>query len=130
MKKLNPALLAASVLGALAGFVLTNSVNFGFCQHDQYSCRDVFNSFGDPLMYGMGALALVFLLLLLAPRAWEAWRKFAVWFVPLATVLFIFYPEPGSGDLFSPYPETVFKWASGLYIVVSLFIILLEARKK
>lgn len=78
----------------------------------------------------MGALAIVFLLLLLFPRAWKLWKKFAIWFIPLATLLFIFYPEPGSGDLFSPYPETVFKWVSGAYVVISLALIRIATAKK
>ncbi|MDP1707354.1 MAG: hypothetical protein Q8L30_02265 [bacterium] len=74
--------------------------------------------------YGMGALAIVFFVLLFAQYAFSAWKKFAVWFIPLAALLFIFYPDPSSGDLFSPYPEQVFQWVSGLYVFISLLIII------
>src|SRR3989344_928766 len=66
------------------------------------------------LFYGMSALSLVFLVLLFLPQAFSAWKKFAVWFIPIATLIFIFYPDPSSGDYFSPYPEQVFQWASAL----------------
>jgi hypothetical protein len=122
--------LLLSLVGFSIGYVLTNSIYFGLCSHDQYVCREIFNKIGGPLIYGMGALAIVFLVLLFSKNTWGAWKKFAMWFVPLATLLFIFYPEPGSGDLFSPYPETIFKWVSGIYVVISLVIILMASLKK
>ncbi|SRR3989344_1471667 len=115
--------LALAFIGFGGGFLLTNSVSFQLCSHDKYSCRELLNNIGDPLFYGMPALALVFLILLFVPRAFPAWKKFAIWFVPLAALLFIVYPEPGSGDLFSPYPEQVFQWVSAAYIVISVSII-------
>ena len=75
------------------------------------------------LYYGMPALALIFLILLFTPKAFPAWKKFAIWFVPLAALLFAFYPGPGGNDLFSPYPEQVFRWVSCLYVIISLLII-------
>jgi len=78
----------------------------------------------------MAALAVVFFILLLVPRAWTAWKKFAIWYVPLATLLFIFYQDPGSGNLVSPYAETVFIWVSGIYVVVSGVVIALSAKGK
>ena len=77
----------------------------------------------------MSALAIVFLILLFLPSSFSAWKKFAKWFVPLATLLFIFYPEPGSGDFFSPYPEQVFKWVSVIYVVASVLIIAIHFLK-
>jgi hypothetical protein len=117
-------LLAISLIGFGIGYVLTNSTIFNLCLHDQYVCRALLNRIGDPLFYGMGALAIVFFVLFFTPQAFSAWKKFAIWFVPLATLLFIFYPDPGSGDLFSPYPEQVFQLVSGLYVFISLAVII------
>ncbi|OGJ01292.1 hypothetical protein A3G53_00595 [Candidatus Nomurabacteria bacterium RIFCSPLOWO2_12_FULL_44_11] len=83
----------------------------------------------ESFFYGMSALTLIFLILLFIPRAFPTWKKFAVWFIPLATLLFIFYPDPGSGDYFSPYPEQVYKWVSILYVVISIGIITFSASK-
>jgi hypothetical protein len=116
-------LLAFSLIGFGIGYVLTNSTIFNLCSHDQYACRALLNRIGDPLFYGMGALALVFFILLFSPRTFYVWKKFAIWFVPLAALLFIFYTDPGSGDLFLPYPEQVFQWVSGFYVLVSAVII-------
>ena len=123
MKKAIFFLLIFSLVGFGVGYTLTNSTVFGYCSHDQYSCRELLNRIGDPLFYGMAALSLVFLILVFRPQAFPAWKKFAIWFIPLATLLFIFYNGPSSGDYFSPYPEQVFKWVSILYVVASLAII-------
>lgn len=123
MKNLVILLLVISIVGFLAGLFLKNSTEVGLCLISEPSCINSMTRAGNSLFYGMGALALVFLVLLFSPRAVSAWKKFAMWFVPLATLLFIFYPEPGSGDLFSPYPEQVFQWTSLLYVIVSLIII-------
>src|SRR3989344_3859201 len=127
-------LFACSLAGLGIGYVLTNSVGFGLCISNgvvsEASCINFYERVGDPLFYGIGALALVFLILLFVPRAFSAWKKFAVWFVPLAALLFIFYPDPGSGDYFSPYPEQVFQWVSAFYVLVSLTIIVIAALRR
>ncbi len=126
--------LIGSFLGFCVGYILTNSVEFRICIYEGLkrdpACLNFFERIGDPLFYGMGALSIVFLLLIFMPKAFPAWNKFAVWFVPLAAFLFIFYPDPGSGDLFSPYPETVFRWVSGAYVVISAAVILRASLKK
>ncbi|KKT14132.1 MAG: hypothetical protein UW83_C0036G0003 [Parcubacteria group bacterium GW2011_GWD1_44_9] len=120
-------LLALSAIGFGVGYILTNSTQFNICIANKVvtdaACINFYERVGDPLFYGMGALTIVFLILLFLPQAFPAWKKFAIWFIPLATLLFIFYPDPGSGDYFSPYPEQVFRWVSGLYVLVSLIIV-------
>jgi len=127
IKKLILSMLGTSLVGFGIGYVFTNSTIFGLCSHNQYSCRDFFNGTGDPFFYGMGALALVFLLLLAVPQAFPAWKKFAIWFVPIAAILFATYSDPASGDFISPYPETVFKWVSALYVLISVIIIAMHS---
>jgi|SRR3990167_1888306 len=75
---------------------------------------------GEALYYGMGALSVVFLILFIFPKSNNSWKRFAWWFIPIAILLFATYK--GSG-YFSPYPEQVFRWVSGLYILVSLIIV-------
>ncbi|RJR13597.1 hypothetical protein C4585_01825 [Candidatus Parcubacteria bacterium] len=128
-------LLVFSVLGLVVGYLLTNSYDFGFCFADltsntfDVSCHNLFERIGEPLLYGTGALSLIFLLLLFVPQAFPAWKKFAIWFVPLAAIIFIVYPEPGSSDFIAPYPEQVFQWVSALYVLVSLIIIIRNSMK-
>ncbi len=109
------------------GYIFTNSIQLSICLSNETvveaSCINFYERLGDPMFYGGGALSLVFLILLFLPSAFGTWKKFAVWFVPLAALLFAFYPDPGSGDFLSPYPEQVFKWVSVLYVLVGLGII-------
>ena len=130
-------LLPLGVFAAVAsatGYVLTNSVKFGICVANETvteaSCINFYERVGDPVFFGMGALAIVFFVLTFFPKAWGAWKKFATWFVPVAALIFIFYKDPGSMNLVSPYAETVFMWVSGIYIGVSLVIIARSAFKK
>jgi|SRR3989344_5166434 len=129
-------LLAISILGFGIGYILTNSYNFTLCYANletntfDVSCHSLYEAIGNPLFYGMGALAIVFFILLFASHAFSVWKKFAIWFVPLAALLFIFYPDPGSGDFFSPYAEQIYQWISGLYVLVSLVIIAIASLRK
>ena len=116
-RKMTLAALVLSLAGLVAGYsILQSDLNAGMT-------GEMLVRLGKGLFYGMGALAIVFLLLLFIPRAFPTWKKFAIWFIPIAALLFIAYPEPGSGDYFSPYPEQVFQWVSALYVLVSLIII-------
>lgn len=130
----NKLFLASSFLLSALGFVFTNSVKFGFCISNQevreVLCINFFERVGDPLFYGGLALFAVFVLLTFLPQAFNTWKKFATWFIPLAILLFIFYPNPGAGDYFSPYPEQVFKWTSILYVAISTIVIGLVSVKK
>lgn len=134
MKSLAWWFLPISLLGLGVGYVLTNSVEFGICIANSTvtdaRCLNLYERVGDPMFYGFGALTVVFLILLFLPQAVSSWKKFAVWFVPLTTLLFIWYPEPGSGDLFSPYPEQVFQWVSGLYVLISAGVIFRASTQK
>jgi hypothetical protein len=129
MKKEISFFLVVSFVGFLSGYILSNSASFGICASNAYECRDLFNRIGDPLLYGMGALSLVFVILLFFTRAVSAWKKFAGWFIPLAAILFAVYPQPGAWDFLSPDPETLFKWISISYVVISVAIIVGVALK-
>lgn len=116
--------LILSIIGFVIGIFLLKFYECG----NSISCYNL-TTRSFAIFYGMPALALVFLVLLFRPQAFPAWKKFAVWFIPLATLLFVFYSGPSSGDYFSPYPEDVFKWVSILYVVASIFVISKALRK-
>ena len=128
-KKITILSLLFSLLFLGCGLVLENSTELSLCAVSEPSCIDNLTRIGDGLLYGMSALAFVFFLLLFLPSAFPAWKKFAVWFIPIAALFFIFYTDPGSGDYFSPYPVQVFKWVSVLYVVLSVIIISLNSLK-
>ena len=117
MKRNTSLFLMLSLAGSVAGYLILQS------DLHASATGDMLVRLGKGLVYGSSALALIFLILVFTPQAFPAWKKFAIWFVPLAALLFAFYPGPGGNDLFSPYPEQVFRWVSGLYVIISILII-------
>lgn len=125
VKKITFGLLFLSLIGWGIGVFL---LKFYACGNSIFCYNLTTRSFA--LYYGMPALALVFFILIFTQQAFPAWKKFAIWFIPLATLLFIFYPDPGSGDYFSPYPEQIFRWVSILYVIISILIIAFRAIRR
>ncbi len=108
----------ASLVGYVVGYYLVRVYDCGmsmFCYNLETK------SFA--LYYAMPALAIVFFALFLFPGAVSAWKKFSIWYLPVAALFFVFYGPPASGDFFSPYPEQVFRWLSWIYVVISIAII-------
>lgn len=123
MKKGTSLFLVLSLAGTVIGYLILQS------DLHASATGDILVRLGKGLIYGSTALAFIFLILLFTPHAFPAWKKFAIWFVPLAALLFAFYPGPGANDLFSPYPEQIFRWVSVLYVIISLLIIASTFRK-
>lgn len=127
-------LFVSSSIFSVLGYLFTKSYTLGICLSNKVenlydaSCHALYSGIGNPLFYGMGALAIVFLTLIFVPNAANAWKKFAKWYIPIATLIFIFYPQPGSGDLFSPYPEQVYQWLSGAYVAISALILIFKRK--
>jgi len=65
-------------------YIFLNAYPFGLCVKYDPECHRLLMDNGIRLFYGMGALALVFLILLFVPQAVSAWKKFAIWYVPIA----------------------------------------------
>jgi len=112
-------MLGVSMVLTLSGLYFSKFYECGY----SLDCYWLFTRVGDPLLYGGLALSVVFALLLLIPSGFAVWKKFAIWFVPLAVLLFIFYPEPGAWDFLSPMPEQLFQWVSIFYVAVSAILI-------
>lgn len=113
------------VVTALSAAITAASYYLGWIYSCGYSiaCYNFTFHLTHPIFYGGLALSIVFVLLIAFPKAYGAWKKFAIWFVPLAALLFVFYPTPGSGDFLTPMPEQLFQWVSALYVVISGIII-------
>jgi len=130
MKKKLIIILILSIAASVCGYVLQNSYKFKLCFADastntyDVSCHTLLMRLGDPLFYGMTVLSVVFLALIFIPSAFNAWRKFAIWSVPLMAIIFTFYKGPQGGFMDpTPYPKQVFLWLSIFYAIVSLGII-------
>ncbi|XKT74547.1 MAG: hypothetical protein ACJKTH_00420 [Patescibacteria group bacterium UBA2163] len=117
-----------SVAGAIAGYFFNHSYQFGIC-YINYETRVMdtscpFPLLGDQLFYPSIALAIVFFLLFFIPQAVHAWRKFAVWYIPIAIILIWWPDESSSGgwDL-GPSNSEFALILSSLYVGVSLGVI-------
>lgn len=133
-------LLMVSMLTAIAGYIFANSYTFGVCHADyatntfDVSCHIFFNKLGDPIQYGFTALSIIFALLVFFPVAFSSWLKFAIWYVPLAAILFAIAPTPGGGigaapSVIGPSPEQIYLWGSAIYVLVSMVIIARAMRR-
>jgi len=126
--------LVLSVVGAGVGYVFDNNYEYGLCYRNDIthtrdtSCNNFYNSIGESLTPGMTALAAVLLILILLPRAFPAWKKFAVWAIPITAFIFLIQPESNSGGFmggvgFGPTNLQVYKWGSIIFFVLSALII-------
>ena len=118
--------LVFSVAGIGVGYWLGYSYESGLCYADfesntfDVSCHQLYNKIGGSLFYSMQAIALVFLVLLFVPHAFNAWKKFAIWFLPLMFIYFAIYENQG---FFSVPEESVYRFLSVVYAALSLAII-------
>ena len=122
----------SSVMVAV-GYVLTRSYQYGLCYSNldtnsyDVVCHQGFFYLGSALTYGMAALAIVFVLLLVFSEAFSWWWKFAIWFIPLDGY-FLYNIRP-SNETFKlgPSPDQMYLIFSGLYVLISLIIIIVAA---
>lgn len=120
-------LLIFSVIASGTGFYLWKVYECGYSSF----CYTLFSKVGLPMFYGMGAVALVALILLFVPQAVSRWWKFAIWYVPFAAyAIAVAGPVPGQMFDLSPSVQETALWLSGIYILVSLILIVLSLRKK
>ena len=124
--------LLFSILFTIAGSIINYSFRFSLCSLNDPSCINLFHRIGEPILYGGIALSIVFFLLLFTREyAFSAWRKFAIWYVPIAALIMAFYPTPQGGFfVFDPDPSTVSYYLSVVYVVASALIIAVQFFKQ
>lgn len=133
MKKSTFLFLLLSFVGIGMGYWLSNSYEFGLCQANyaantfDVSCHQLFDKIGNALFYGMQGLAVIFALLLLVPTAWQAWKKFAIWYIPFMFIYFAMYKNEG---FFSIPEKDMYAFFTGVYVLISVVIIAISALKR
>ena len=121
-------------LGLIMGLILSNlNEFFSACE---YSCDILIDSLGPSLgLLSFCSIIILIILLFLKDHVFLAWQKFAVFYLPIAFGLVILssFADTGSGfgiGLFGyPDPETAAWWASGIFFIWSLVIIIKESLK-
>lgn len=91
---------------------------------------DYYNLFGykiaDPISNtALSFLAVGIFLFFTRNQVFSAWLKFAKWWIPLTVLLIVLSPTDGSSAFFPALfsKELTSMWMSGLFVVISLFII-------
>ncbi|TSD00319.1 MAG: hypothetical protein Greene101415_910 [Parcubacteria group bacterium Greene1014_15] len=95
-----------------------------FCtsEYDNLCIFDI----GQPLLFGFGQLGIIFLILRFLPKEiFKAWLWFASWYIPLAVIWIISTPAYG-GAFLSPSKEGVVLALGGIYMAVSVLIIIIR----
>lgn len=116
-------LIVVTALAGILGYIFTYPDRFGICDIDTCSNVMIFGV-GEPLLIGVLFLLPIFLLLRILPEAYfKTWLKFGVWYIPLAALWIIITPARG-GHFLAPDKEALTWILGGIYVVVSLTVIL------
>lgn len=116
-KKIIASLAFVSLLGALFGvFVICQPDQNGICMGQYYN--SAFSVWGGSLAVFVVSVLLFFV----REEAFNTWKTFAYWWIPLSIFLIFLAPSQGRG-LISIDRELVTWWMSGLFLFLSLILI-------
>jgi len=127
----------ASIGGTLIGWLLVWPDKMGFCANHisngyyDYGCIDKFELIAIPLLFVAGVSVPVLLILFLSSeRIFSTWKKFAKIYLPIAILLIAVTPAQCDAPLGACFDkELTTLWLSGIYLVVSLSIMLFQYLK-
>jgi len=115
-------LLLSSLFGVLVGYLTIYPEILGH--------KYVF-SVGDPLFLTSLSLSIIFLILLFTKEAvFNSWKKFGIWYIPLAAVLIFLAPSSSGGSFGYSMGfdrEAVSMFTSALFLIISLLIIAIKS---
>ena len=118
-----------SLLFAVLGFIFIYPEAVGLCGLDR-ACFSNYPTFsiGEPLAYSMTVLSIVLMILLfVSEQAFNAWKKFAIWAIPIGVILLWLAPTSTPGGLgisFFNYTKESASWGvSLLFFIISMSIL-------
>ena len=123
-----------SAVGVLFGSIFMNTSMLGICPSGTSICPFRYTSvIGQPFVLFFGSLFLIFFTLLFTKEAvWNKWKKFGIWYIPLATFLIFLAPSSSGGSFGYSMGfdrEGVAMFTSGLFLIISLIIITIKSYK-
>lgn len=135
-KRILLTLLVVSLLLVLTGYFVIYPEKIGLCNHQDDACifgYPVF-SLGKPLFFGMPFVSTVLLLLIfMRVEIYKAWRKFAIFGLPIVIILTALIPvrcESGLGPLGPCLTREVGAVTLGIiFLAISLLIIGIKSLK-
>ena len=122
-KKIVNLSLSISIVFCAAGYFLLHSSEIICSQTYESLCNF---GFGKQMFLGFGQFGIILLILRFMPKdVVKWWFYFAVWYVPLAALWIIFTPY-NSGAFLNPSKDAVVFALGGIYMSVSIVIILVR----
>jgi hypothetical protein len=121
--------LFLSLVVMVAGYLMDNSYEYGICDYD-LSCMAPLQHIGFPLPIFFGSTLFVLIMLLFTKEAvYNAWKKFALGYIPVALYL-IYSSSVLCGKLFCFFTRELVTWyLSVLLVIISLLIITIKSWK-
>jgi hypothetical protein len=119
-------ILLVSVLISALGLALAVPENFSICNDARdYSCIEKTELFAQPFVtFGLSTVLVSFFLVFFSAGL-NTWKRFAIWYIPIAAFLIIVSPTSGgTGFLPGGDKETATWFLSGLYFFLSVIVIL------
>jgi hypothetical protein len=118
-----------SLLGVAVGLFFASPRSVGLCSQYDYKCSAVIGEgVGVPLMlFGVCILFLSLLLRFLNEKIFRTWSRFALIYLPIAALLLYLTPVQCDAPLgLCTDRELVTWWLAGLFVIVSLIIIIVK----
>ena len=98
-----------------------------------YTCLNIARFWAEALFFSSVSLFLTFLILLFTKEAvFSSWKKFGIWYIPLAALLIFLAPSSSGGSFgFSMGidREGVTMFISAVFLIVSILIIVVKSWK-
>lgn len=117
-------LLGVGLIGLVVLIIATFSKEIGLCPAYDYSiCQDISNQIAEILFPLIPIVLLSLITYWTRDSVYQAWFRFARWWVPLSMLLILITPEYGGG-LFNPIEKgSVAFVSSAFFFLISLVII-------
>lgn len=110
------------VLDGVGTFKLCGGIEYG-------ECMDYLHSFLGFFIPILPVFALSIIAYFLREEVFRAWMKFVYWWIPLTMFMILISPEYGQ-ELMPVEKGTVAVFFSGIFIIVSLIIMIIKSRSK
>ncbi len=131
--------LFGSIIGLLAGYILSNPVEFGMCRStysfgNAIGCLDSLGpTIGQVIgLFSLTAVILSVITYLLRKEVFHSWLRFAYWWIPLSAVMVYLASGTSGGGFGIPNifdQEFVALIFAGFFLLISLLVIVYSSLK-
>lgn len=132
LSKKNTFLMALG--GVMLTLLLTSSEKIHLCTQYDYLCRDKYDMFAAIFFMFFPLFFFSLVTYFLSENVFRSWFRFALWCIPLCTLLVFIVPadDPGTGgNLGFPSPKAIAALLSlAIFSIVSLLLILFTWAKE